>query len=147
MVQRFFVGYSTLETESPAEVRHFDIDIVKRDLKNHFLTRKGERPMQPNFGSITWDLLYEPYDRTIKDRIIADSKAIIAQDPRVTFVDMTVKEFEHGLILAFLLNFAPENLQDSLYVSFTRSNSTGDNVTATDPVQLIDRGDQRNKFT
>ena len=120
MASNVFVGYSTVDAKSPADVRHFGIDLVKRDLKNNFMTKKGERPMQPTFGSIIWDLLFEPFDNSIRDRIISDSKTIINADPRVTFVDMTVEEFEHGLTLSFLLDFTPDNVRDSLYVEFIK---------------------------
>ena len=39
-----------------------DSALVKRDLLNTFYTKKGERLMRPNYGSIIWDLLMNPED-------------------------------------------------------------------------------------
>ena len=39
-----------------------DVNAVKQALKNILLTRKGEKPFQPNYGSGVYDLLFEPMD-------------------------------------------------------------------------------------
>jgi phage baseplate assembly protein W len=51
-------GLSTLGQNK--KFRLTDIELVKRDLLNHFQIRKGEKLMNPNFGSIIWNMLFEP---------------------------------------------------------------------------------------
>ena len=56
-----FRGFSTVDNiRAPYSL--YDDDLVKRDLLNEFQTRKGERLMRPDFGSIIHDLLMEPED-------------------------------------------------------------------------------------
>ena len=40
---------------------------------NHFGTRKGERVMVPEFGTIIYDMLMEPMDSKVKKLIIDDA--------------------------------------------------------------------------
>lgn len=117
---KYFVGYSSFQVTNPSNVRFYDIDLVKRDLMNHFMTRKGERPMQPNFGFIGWDILFEPVTQSNRDLLINDAKRLIATDPRVEFLDCKVTEYEHGITMDFLLNFKPENVTDTLFIPFKR---------------------------
>ena len=56
-----FRGYSSVGTTFLSSVR-YDLDLAKQDLLNNFNTRKGERVMMPTFGSIVWDMLFEPLD-------------------------------------------------------------------------------------
>ena len=60
-----FKGFSTVD-KIRAPYSLFDQELIKRDLLNEFQTRRGERLMKPNFGSIIHDLLMEPED-TITD--------------------------------------------------------------------------------
>jgi len=129
MVGKYFVGYSTTGVKNPGSVRFYDIDIVKRDLMNHFMTRRGERLMQPNYGCIVWDLLFEPYEGSTRDRIVNDCKRIINADARVKLVDMTINEYEHGLGVAFLLDFEPDGVRDSLFLAFRKSLTNDSNNT------------------
>ena len=41
-------------------------DQSRSNLKNLLLTKKGERVLQPNFGSGLQDLLFEPIDDELK---------------------------------------------------------------------------------
>ena len=50
-----YKGFSTVAGVKSNQL--YDLDIIKQDLINHFYTRKGERVMNPDFGSIIWDLL------------------------------------------------------------------------------------------
>ena len=63
-----YKGFSTLTSDKSNQL--FDLDLIKQDLVNHFYTRKGERVMNPNFGSVIWDMLYEPLDEHNKELIV-----------------------------------------------------------------------------
>ena len=67
-----------------------NIALVKRDLLNHIFTRQGERVMNPKFGTVIPDLLFEPIDeQTIK--IVRNELArVFGNDPRVKVLDMSV---------------------------------------------------------
>ena len=42
--------------------KKFDVNAVKQAIKNVLLTKKGEKPFNPNYGSGVYDLLFEPMD-------------------------------------------------------------------------------------
>ena len=71
-----FRGFSTVDNiRAPYSL--YDDDLVKRDLLNEFQTRKGERLMRPDFGSIIHDLLMEPEDTFTETEIEDDIRRII----------------------------------------------------------------------
>ena len=54
-----YKGYSSVGRNfSGTEV--VDTALVRADLLNHFNTRQGERVMQPTFGCLVWQYLFEP---------------------------------------------------------------------------------------
>ena len=60
-----------------------DFDLIKQDLFKHFSIRKGEKLMNPKFGTIIWGLLFEPMSPDIRDLVSRDVKEIIDYDPRI----------------------------------------------------------------
>ncbi len=113
-----YKGFSTVAGVKSNQL--YDLDIIKQDLINHFYTRKGERVMNPNFGSIIWDLLYDPLDESTKEDIIEDCKHIINSDPRVSLVSVNVEDFENGLNVKILLNTRPFNKRINLQLDFEK---------------------------
>ena len=65
---KMYKGFSTVNTQTE-NFGLYDIALVKQDLINHFHVRQGERLMQPTFGTIIWDLLFEPLTENLKDLI------------------------------------------------------------------------------
>ena len=59
-------GFSTVSTGTQ-NFTLYDFELIKQDLLNHFYIRKGERLMQPNFGTIIWDMLFEPLTPQVQD--------------------------------------------------------------------------------
>ena len=84
-----FRGYSSVGTGFLNPVR-YDLDLAKQDLLNQFHTRFGERIMLPKFGTIIWDLLFDPLDDNTRRAIRDDVIRIISEDPRwgIETVDM-----------------------------------------------------------
>ena len=113
-----YKGFSTVAGVKSNQL--YDIDLIKQDLTNHFYTRKGERVMNPNFGSIVWDMLYEPLDAANKDEIVEDCKVIIAKDPRVELQDLNVMEYESGLRINIGINILPYNKTATMLLNFER---------------------------
>lgn len=123
-----FKGWSTANvTPTNTNVNLYDISLVKQDLLNEFMTRKGERVMMSDFGSITWDLLFEPLSDAIISDIVDDAQTIVENDPRVSFVSATVisNNDDNGLTVNIVANYIPTATQFQLEVYFdnTISNS------------------------
>lgn len=117
---KLFVGYSTLDRPK-FQYKLYDIDLIKRDLLNQFMTPRGARVMLPNFGCIIWELLFEPFTNAVREEIVADAKRVVKSDPRVELVSVNVTSGQQSLIIQMLLNYVPFNVTDSLYVEFKRN--------------------------
>ena len=98
----------------------YDIDVVKQDLINHFYTRKGERVMEPTFGSIVWDMLYEPLDESAEEDLIEDCTRIIDEDPRCELIDINLDSLGNGIRIDININVLPFNKQATMQLDFER---------------------------
>ena len=113
-----YKGFSTVAGVKSNQL--YDLDLIKQDLINHFYTRKGERVMEPDFGSVIWDMLYEPMDKTNKEIIVDDCKKIIISDPRVDLRDIYLTESENGLRVDIGINVKPYNQSAQMLLEFER---------------------------
>jgi phage baseplate assembly protein W len=116
---KIFVGYSTIETNSKQQ-KFADIPLIKRDLLNHFNTIPGQRVMMPTFGCSIWNLLFEPFDDAVRDAIVAECTKVINAETRVVLNNITVNEFNQGIIVQMELIYQPYNVLDSFSVEFDR---------------------------
>ena len=118
---RLFRGFSSVNKITP-DTELVDINLVKQDLLNHFHTALGERVMRPAFGSIIWDLLFDPFDVDTRETIIADVQNIISQEPRVELQDIQIVELEHGLRINAAVLYVPFNVVETFEIDFDRRN-------------------------
>jgi phage baseplate assembly protein W len=102
-----YVGYSSIDQTK--SVTLVDADLIKRDLINHFHIRRGEKLMKPDFGTIVWDSLYEPFTEQLKVAIIDDVTRIARYDPRLQVDQILVDQFEHGLLIELRLHYVNTN--------------------------------------
>jgi len=116
---RLFVGYSSVDT-SIKQTQYTDLDLIKRDLINHFYTRKGERVMMPTFGSIIWDMIFEPMTPENIAIIVDDSTQIVSQDTRIQLQSINLVEYDHGLQLQMNISYQPLNIVESFSLDFDR---------------------------
>jgi phage baseplate assembly protein W len=115
-----YKGVSTLD-ESNSSSKLFDLDLIKRDILNHFNTRKGSRLMRPNFGSMIWDLLMTPLTPSTKDQLVADVNAVCTFDPRVVPTQIDITEYENGFILELTLLLKETNESSTMRLAFDQS--------------------------
>ena len=109
-------GLSTVDQVK--KFRLTDYELVKRDLINHFSIQKGQKLMNPEFGSIIWKMLYEPLTEDVKSVIVEDVRTIANYDPRLRVDSVLLDEFEQGLQIQIDLTFLPGNFVDSLTLEF-----------------------------
>ena len=113
-----FKGYSTVDVRFGNVVLE-DIALAKRDLLNHFYTRKGERLGQPEFGSILPDLVFEPLDDLVIDLVEDDVRDIIDNDPRWILNNLDVQVGKHSITCVVNLTYRDTATVDELYLEFT----------------------------
>lgn len=114
-----YSGFSTVERTK--KFRLTDFELIKRDINNHFSIRKGEKLMNPEFGTIIWDTLFEPLNDDTKNVIMQDIKRIIGSDPRVGAKNVTVTEFDRGLQLQIDLIYIPTSQVSTMFVRFEQN--------------------------
>lgn len=115
-------GFSTLTNSK--KYRITDFELVKQDLQNHFAIRKGEKLMNPDFGTIIWDMLFEPLNEETKNTIMQDIKRIVANDPRIAANNVVVTQYDQGLQIELELIYIPTNQIGQLLLNFSRENNS-----------------------
>jgi len=118
--RRLFIGFSTQDMTGKRGWSVSDIDLVKRDLLNEFMTRKGERLMLPTFGTIIWDLLFEPFTDSTKAAVVDDVTRIVGHDPRVQLQSTNVSTSIHGIMVAIELKYVPFDVVGTFSLEFDR---------------------------
>ena len=119
-----FIGMSTVDTVRAPYVLTDD-DLVKRDLLNEFNTKRGERVMRPNFGSIIWEILMDPDSETLEKQVDEDIAKIIDRDPRVSLLRVNTVVAEHTLRSEVIVQYVASTNQDTLYLNYTRDAQEG----------------------
>jgi len=111
-----FKGFS-----SRAELTNFklyDFDLIKQDLINRLSVRKGERVENPEFGTIIYDVIFEPLTEALKQAIADDIAKNLNADPRLSTQDIIVSESEHGISVQATITYVPYNITEKLTFSF-----------------------------
>lgn len=111
-----YKGFSTLGKTK--KFRLTDMDLVKQDIVNHFNIRKGEKLMNPSFGTIIWNILYEPFTEELKSVIKSDVETIAKYDPRVSFDNIIITEYDRGLQIVLELRYLQTDQSNLMTLQF-----------------------------
>lgn len=110
-------GFSTADFTRDG-FKLYDLELIKQDIINHFHIRQGEKLSDPKFGTIIWDVLYEPFTANIRNAIIKNVTEIINYDPRVSVNQITVDTYESGIQIQCEIIYLPYNIQEALQFRF-----------------------------
>ncbi len=111
-----FKGFS-----SRADKRNFklyDFEVAKQDLINRLSVRKGERVENPEFGTIIYDAIFEPFTEQLKDAIVEDITANLNADPRISTQEILVTEADKGIAIQATITYVPLNITEKLRFNF-----------------------------
>lgn len=120
------LGFSTVNKVRPS-YSLVDSDAIVRDLLNEFYTKKGERVMRPNFGSIIWDLLMDPNTRDLESKVRDDIERIIDKDPRAQLLDTRIAVLEQSIKASIKIRTVPYGTEDTLYLEYKDDIVEGNN--------------------
>lgn len=115
-----YKGFSS--SSNTKNFKLYDIDIVKQDLINHFYIRKGEKLENPDFGTVIWDILFEPFTPQTKEIIAKDVQTIINYDPRLIVTDIQIDSTDLGIRIQADLVYVPFNINERMTLNFDRNN-------------------------
>lgn len=85
-----YVGFSSLQFQNNKNLILTNVDLIKQDLINNIYTRRGERVMMFDYGTIIPDLLFEPLDETSVYQVQQDLTRVFANDPRIQLIDLQI---------------------------------------------------------
>ena len=119
---RAYRGISTVAKDNTS-FNLYDIALIKQDIINHFHIRVGEKLENPEFGTIIWDVLFEPMTEILKEAIANNVTTIINYDPRVQVEQVTVDTYESGILIECTLTYLPYNISESMRLKFDEDNS------------------------
>ena len=115
-----YKGFSTVSPVSESFAL-YDLQLIKQDILNHFHIRLGERLEQPTFGTIIWDILFEPLTEEVKQLITTNVNQIINYDPRIIADQVTVTSYESGIQIECMLTYLPYNVTQSMQLRFDQA--------------------------
>ena len=116
-----YKGFSS--NEANKNFKLYDINLVKQDLINHFYIRKGEKLENPEFGTVIWDMLFEPFTPDVKEIIAKDVEAIINYDPRFAVTEINIDSTDQGMRIQADLVYIPFNINERMTLNFDKNNS------------------------
>ena len=111
-----FKGFSSKAERQNFKV--YDFECVKQDLINRLSVRKGERVENPEFGTIIYDCLFEPFTEALKDQILEDITANLNADPRIATEEIIVSEEDHGIAIQATIKYIPLDITEKLQFKF-----------------------------
>jgi phage baseplate assembly protein W len=77
--------------------------------------------MNPDFGTIIWDAIYDPFTDDLKSAIAADVTRIVNLDPRVLATEINISEKDFGMILEVTLNYVGTDQTEVMSLNFDKS--------------------------
>lgn len=113
-------GLSTTNDSSTFKI--YDLELIKQDIINHFHIRYGEKLEQPDFGTIVWDVLYDPLTASLKEAIVKNVSDIVNYDPRVNVDQIIVDSYENGIQIQCVLTYLPYSISETIQLTFDRNN-------------------------
>ena len=113
-------GISTVDPDR-GSFNLYDISLIKQDIVNHFHIRQGEKLENPTFGTIIWDILFEPLTDSLRDAIIQNVTEIVNYDPRVNVDSVTVDAYESGIQIDCSLTYLPYSISETMRLRFDQS--------------------------
>lgn len=119
VVSKRYRGISTIGARKNFNL--YDINIIKQDIINHFHIRQGEKLENPKFGTIIWDVLFEPLTDALKEAIIYNVTEIVNYDPRVSVDSITVDTYESGIQIECRITYLTYSISESMRLKFDQS--------------------------
>lgn len=119
--QQHYRGFSTISPKSK-NFALYDFELIKQDLLNSFYVRQGERLMNPAFGCIIWELLFEPLTPEVQNIILQNVNQIFNSDPRIQASNIVITPYDSGLQIQCQLKYFLYNIQENLQMKFDQAN-------------------------
>jgi phage baseplate assembly protein W len=121
VISQRYKGISTVNDINDSKTL-YDIAIIKQDIINHFHIRQGEKLENPSFGTIIWDVLFEPLTEDLRQAVLDNVTEIVNSDPRVQVDSVFLEEYESGLNIECTLRYLNYNISEKMRFDFDQNN-------------------------
>ena len=111
-----FKGFSSRADKKNYKL--YDFEVAKQDLINRLSVRKGERVENPEFGTIIYDAIFEPFTEALKEAIVDDVTANLNADPRISTQEILVTEADKGIAIQATITYVPLDITEKLRFNF-----------------------------
>ena len=111
-----FKGFSSRADKKNYKL--YDFEVAKQGLINRLSVRKGERVENPEFGTIIYDAIFEPFTEDLKEAIVEDITANLNADPRIATEEILVAEADKGIAIQATITYVPLNITEKLRFNF-----------------------------
>ena len=111
-----FKGFSSRADKQNFKL--YDFEVAKQGLINRLSVRKGERVENPEFGTIIYDAIFEPFTESLKGAIIDDVTENLNADPRIATEEILVTEADKGIAIQATIKYVPLNITEKLRFNF-----------------------------
>jgi phage baseplate assembly protein W len=116
---QFYLGFSSVDI-SNKNSKLYDFALIQQDIINQLETRKGERVMNPAFGTIIWDLIMEPLTPDTYDLLVNDIQTICTSDPRMITSAININEQPGGYFIEISMTLAGTDQSNTLKLTFNQ---------------------------
>jgi len=96
-----FIGFNTINQYKKFTLT--DFELIKRDLANAFNIQQGELPGRPEYGTTLWSFIFENQLELTQAQILDEVRRIVALDPRVAVIDVSVYPQDNGMLIELQL--------------------------------------------
>ena len=114
-------GFSTISSSSQKKFILTDQALVKQDLMNALMTKRGQRLMNPSFGCIVWEKLFENLTQTDITDIAANISQIINSDARVSLVSVDITQSNNTITVTAIIQYLGTNQTEKLILNYDTS--------------------------
>ena len=115
----WYSGFSTVSADAQKKFVLTNHKLVKQDLVNALMTRRGSRVMQPKIGCIVWEKLFENITQTDVEEIASNITGIVGNDPRLTLVSIDVSPQQNNTVTVTLqIQYTGSDQTDQLILNF-----------------------------
>ena len=80
--------------------------------------------MNPDFGTIIWNVLFEPFTEEIKTAIVDDINNVVKYDPRINVDSVEVTQYDHGIQVTLSLTYIPSDQTGLMKMRFDQTSNS-----------------------
>ena len=80
--------------------------------------------MNPDYGTIIWNVLHEPFTEELKSVILTDVSSIVTSDPRISVNSVIITEYQRGIQIELSLSYLQTNQTNVMNLKFDNQTNT-----------------------